>query len=139
MSVKVTNKVTKKVAKKVAKKATKKATKVVFRREGKVVLVSMYCKEKYVLRRFILRKRGHLFFGGKKINGNLYDLIKEAVESSFQKDNYPFELKLVSFKKPKGDLLDIVKNVYCKGEEFSFPVEYEVRLHKEDLFDCKDC
>ena len=118
----------------------KKETKVVFRRDNETVLVLMHYNGTLAWHRSILRNRGLLFFDTQEIKGNLYDLINKLVESYLRnKSKYPHELKLLNFEKPQDDLLDIVKNVYCKRAEFSLSVEYELHLHKEDLFDCKDC
>ena len=119
-------------------------TKVVFKRENETVHVSMRCdvsdKAHLNFERRISRERGLLCFAGQEIKGSLYDLINASIKDYFKKESrYPLEVKLLNFEKPEDDLLNIMKNVYCKGEESSLPVEYEVHLHKEDLFDCKDC
>ena len=118
---------------------TKKEARVVFTRENAAVKVIMYFGNTIVSHNRIWRQGDSLFFGNQEIKGSLYDSINASVEIYFQcASKYPHELKLLSFEKPKGDLLDIVKNVFCKEEEFSLLVEYESHSHT-DLFECKDC
>ena len=119
----------------------KREVKVVFQRKNEAVQIVMHCGWMHsAFSGLILRKGDSLFFDNQEIKGNLYDLLNAAVENYFKrKSNDTRELKLLNFEKPQDDLLDMVKNVYCKRAEFSLSVEYEVHLHKEDLFDCKDC
>ena len=119
-------------------------TKVVFKRENKTVHVSMFGD--FMIFRFSawIRRKGdslfYDFYGTKEIKGNLYDLINESVEDHFRRmNNDSREFKLLSFAKPEGDILDIVKDVFCNGQESSLLVEYEFHWLDEDLFDCKDC
>ena len=123
----------------------KKETKVVFQRQNKIVHASMYgdLMTDQLLAR-IWRKGDSLFYDflatNKEIKENLYDLVNESVKNHFRRMNYyPREFKLLNFEKPEGDLLKIVENVFCKGEEFSLLVEYEFHSLEESLFDCKDC
>ena len=116
-------------------------TKVVFKRADKTISVSMNGIPSGFYAR-IRRKGDSLFyhFNGtsKEIKENLYDLINESVEDHFRRmNNHSREFKLLSFEKPEGDILDIMKDVFCKGEPFSLRVEYESHLH--NLFECKDC
>ena len=120
----------------------KKETKVVFKRQNETVQVSMHCDvSDWMSSGFcsrIWRKDDSLFLDNQEIKGDLYDLINGMVENDFNgKSEPPHELKLLNFEKPEDDLLNIVKDVFCKGEPFSLRVEYESHLH--NLFDCKDC
>ena len=120
-------------------------TEVVFKRDNKTVQVLMQgdFMTSHLYAR-IRRKGDSLFYDflatNKEIKGNLYDLINESIEHHFRRmNNHSREFKLLSFAKPEGDILDIVKDVFCNGKESSLLVEYEFHSLEENLFDCKDC
>ena len=120
---------------------TPQKTEVVFKRENKIVRVSMYCDPAgCTFGHRIWRKGNSLFFDTREIKGNLYDLINEEIKSHFSNlSNCTRDSKLLNLEKPEGDLLNIVKDVFCKGEPLSLLVEYECHSLEESLFDCKDC
>ena len=121
----------------------KQNAQVFLRRQNETVEVSMHCTIQGGSNGFsvsICRRGGSLFYGNQEIKGNLYDFMKKSVESYFKGwSNDSQEVKLLNFPKPEGDILDMVKYVFCEGKEYSYPVEYEVHVLNEKLFDCKDC
>ena len=120
---------------------TEQKTEVVFTPENETILVSMHCKEmSYGFSARIWRKDGSLLLDSTEIKENLYDLINGKVEQYFRRRReYSREVKLLNFEKLEDDLLKKVENAFCKGEILSLSVEYEFHLHKENLFECKDC